>query len=100
MKSGQGRRICRKKDTNGNYIFGSVTSGPRTLAAVKPGWNFAPANFSNPVSVGSSVSNLNFSATPINYYINGSVQYNGRPVSGVTVTLNGTNSIVTDTSGV
>jgi hypothetical protein len=87
-------------DTNGNYIVGNVPTGTHTLTAFKPGWTLSPANFSNPVSVGSSsLSNVNFSGTLVPYQLSGSVFDQGSVLPDVTVTLGGTNSTVTDANG-
>jgi hypothetical protein len=87
-------------DANGNYILGYVPAGsPRSLSAVKPGWTFSPANFNNPVTISSSVSNVNFSGTRRTYNISGTVHDSGQIFPGVTLTLGGTNSTVTDANG-
>jgi hypothetical protein len=87
-------------DANGDYIVIGLSAGSCSLSAIKAGWVFAPSNFSNPVTVGPSVSNLNFTATPVPYHLSGQVNYIGA-IAGATVTLGGagTNSMVTDVSG-
>src|SRR5439155_1163117 len=51
-------------DSDGRYVITGVP-GDLTLNAVKYGFTFAPSPWSNPLSVGSNMVNINFIATPM-----------------------------------
>ncbi len=72
-------------NASGDFVLPGVPTGRSTLTATKPGWEFRPVGFMNPVEVfGGDVSALNFFAT-------GQSLYGTIPNAGVT-----TAPVVTD----
>ncbi len=56
-------------NASGDYVLSGVPTGRYTLTATKPGWEFRPVGFTNPLEVfGGDVSALNYSATGQSLY--------------------------------
>ena len=51
-------------DSEGFYAITGLAAGSYTLTATKPGATILPDGFTNPVSVGPSRQNINFTAPP------------------------------------
>ncbi len=72
-------------NAGGDFVLSGVPTGRFTLTATKPGWEFRPLGFTNPIEVfGGDLSALNYSAT-------GQTLYGTIPNAGVT-----TAPVVTD----
>ena len=85
-------------DSSGDYVLTGLSTGANTISATKAGYTFAPAGFSNPVTVGPNASGVNFTALAGAYSISGRVTDNYVSVAGVTVGVGG-QSTTTDSGG-
>ncbi|SPF44420.1 hypothetical protein SBA4_3210023 [Candidatus Sulfopaludibacter sp. SbA4] len=86
-------------DNSGNYSFTALAAGGNyTVTPSRTGYTFsAPQTFNNL----SANQTANFTATPITYTISGQVTASGAGLTGVTMTLSGsqTGATTTDSSG-
>jgi len=81
------------------FTLSGVPAGSWNIRALLSGSSFAPANFSNPLTVTGNTSSRNFSLDAITTYsISGTITYNGAGLAGVAVTA-GSRSSVTDSRG-
>ncbi len=85
--------------SNGNYTVSGLANGyTYTVTPSKPGYTFDPVNRSY-FKLNNNVFNANFTGTPPTYTISGRVTNNqGAGMSGVTMTLSGTESRTTTTN--
>ena len=87
-------------DNNGNYEAAVLNNGNYTLTPTRQNYVFNPSNRNINYS-GLSQTNLDFAASLVSYPINGRVTNNGNGLSGVTLSLTGsqTGQITTDNNG-
>jgi hypothetical protein len=85
-------------DADGFYTLTGLGSGTNNVSAAKAGYTFTKENFSNPVLLGPSRTNMNFIGTSSTFSISGKVTDNNAGIPGVTVSA-GTNQAVTGGSG-
>lgn len=88
-------------DSSGNYSFSGLAAGGNyTITPSRSGYVFTPTNRTyNSLSANQTAAD--FTATLITYTVSGQVTLGGNGMSGVTVTLTGTQggSTITDSSG-
>jgi PKD domain/Carboxypeptidase regulatory-like domain/Ig-like domain CHU_C associated len=85
----------RMTDNDGNYSFGNLPTGSYTITPAKSRYTFSPEN--EIISNLSSSETANFTGTVEPFSIAGRVTINDEGLSGVTITLGGSVSQVTDT---
>ncbi len=88
-------------DTSGNYSFsGLAASGDYTVTPSQTGYTYSPPNRTYN-SLSANQTGADFTATRITYTISGQITLGGSGMSGVTVTLTGTQggSTTTDSGG-
>ncbi|PDV98008.1 clostripain-related cysteine peptidase [Candidatus Chloroploca asiatica] len=83
-------------DANGYYTLSSVPAGIYTLTPSRSGYSFSPTSLS--VTVSSSLTNQDFTATLLTYSVSGRITSGGVGLADVTVS-NGTYSAISDGSG-
>jgi len=88
--------------SNGDYILDGLPASSYAIAASRSGYNFANSGFSNPVTVGPNRTGVNFVGTVAAaglYTVSGRISSSGNGIGGVSVTLNGSRQVVTNTNG-
>jgi inhibitor of cysteine peptidase len=83
-------------DSQGNYTFSDVVPGTYTVTPSKQGYGFSPPSQTVTITEG-NMSGVNFTAVA-GYSISGQVTWQGSGLSGVTMTLSGGASKVTETT--
>jgi inhibitor of cysteine peptidase len=83
-------------DSQGNYTFSDVVPGTYTVTPSKQGYGFSPPSQTVTITEG-NMSGVNFTAVA-GYSISGQITWQGSGLSGVTMTLSGGASKVTETT--
>jgi len=83
-------------DSQGNYTFSDVVPGTYTVTPSKQGYGFSPPSQTVTITEG-NMSGVNFTAVA-GYSISGQVMWQGSGLSGVTMTMSGAASKVTETT--
>lgn len=71
-------------DADGRYTFGALAAGSYTISAMHDGWTFN-AQFANPVVIGPSAVNVNFTATAPAAVVGGITLEHWEGISGTSV---------------
>jgi len=85
-------------DVDGNYTIAGLASGSYTVGAAYYGFVFTPSGFTNPLSVGPSRTDSNFTGVLKTYRITGRITDGGVPVAGVQVS-DGVRTGLSNTNG-
>jgi hypothetical protein len=83
-----------------SYSLNNVPAGQYSLGAELPGYSLTPSGFSNPLTIGSTLNNMNFSgsAAAVAGAIAGRITQRGVPVTGASIQLNQGGSTVASMS--
>ena len=87
-------------DNNGNYEAAVLTNGSYTITPMRQNYAFNPPSRSINYS-GANLNNLDFTASLVTYTISGRVTNNGSALSGISISLSGSQNgqTITDSNG-
>jgi len=88
--------VTTQTDSQGNYSFSNLVPGAYTVTPSKQGYGFSPPSQSVTIT-DANQEGINFTAVA-GYAISGRITLNGSGLSGVTITLSGNASSVTETN--